>query len=232
MASGSLPPVTILMTTWAPDDGEKGRAREEAARRALRSWERQLRYSGSLFLHVADDGSALPGYPVRVTEGTLFWEKATFSYQQRQGLGASLNKGLAEAFSRSPLVLHAVDDWELLESLDLDPWVKTLLDPDLRLGMIRLGPPHPDLSGVVKMVPEGWLLWLERHHYAFSFRPALWHERLIQTYGPFEERTSALHCEWDYNERFCGRSGPDIALALPVPWAHIYTSELSAVTPS
>ena len=57
------------------------------------------------------------------------------------------------------------------------------------------------------------------------------HKRFIDRYGPFPENCSALDCEYLYNDRFCNNQGPDIVLALPHPWYHIYGVDLSGVVP-
>lgn len=204
-----------------------------SAREALSSWQQHLLYpAGDVFLHVADDGSVPDGYPERFGpfHDSRFGEPS-FSRQERHGVGASLNAGFAEAFKRSPFALYFVDDWALTGDLDLTAWVRILLE-DESIGMVRLGPPHPDLTGRVKHTPIGWYLRLDRHHYAFAHRPALYHERFLTAYGAFEEDVNAYDCERIYAERFCKTAGPDIVYALPYPWSHVGTVELAGVQPS
>ena len=57
-----LPPITIVMTTWAPI-GPVGESRRESASLALISWRDRLRYEGQLRLCISDDGSTLEKYP-------------------------------------------------------------------------------------------------------------------------------------------------------------------------
>lgn len=219
---GSLPTITIVVTTWFPP-GEDGDKRYNIFREALASWHQHLKYDGELHYHIADDGTfAWPGLP----------PPATFSRQNRRGVGASLNAGFAQAFAQGELALYAVDDWKLAADLDLTPWARLLRDSSL-MGCVRLGPPHPDLTGAVLHLGEnGWALLLEKHHYAFGFRPALYHKRFFDYYGWFDEGISSLEAERLYNERFCENfRGPDIVLALFTPFDHIYGVELSAVVP-
>lgn len=229
-------PLTIVITTYAPP-GEVGVQRRNAALHTWQTWRDHLKYSGELRVHVADDGSELVDY----TE--TWWKQLnkryplcsignlTYSQQARWGVGASFNAGLREAHKVSPLTLYAVDDWMLTADLNLDPWTDLLLTNE-SLGAIRLGPPHPWLTGQVEHHDGGrWALRIDRHHYAFSFRPTLFHQRLFDAYGPLDEDISALESERIYNDRFCTAGGPDIALALLHPWDHIYTTELSGVTP-
>lgn len=128
------PPVTIVMTTWFihPE-------RVKVAQQALKSWCDYLRYEGNLHLHVADDGSELAWEPANSWYNT---NRITFSRQEREGVGASLNKGFKQAFECSPIVLYMVDDWFLTQPFDLAPWVH-LLVARTDVGIVRLGPPHP-----------------------------------------------------------------------------------------
>ena len=82
------------------------------------------------------------------------------------------------------------------------------------------------------MFRQGWGLRLERYGFAFGHRPALYHRRMIDAYGFFDENCSALECERLYNERFSTTKGPDILLALYTPYEHDDSLEsLSGVEP-
>jgi hypothetical protein len=240
-----LPPIVILMTTWAPDNAV-GRSRARSAQIALSSWAEHLRYP-RLGLHIADDGSTLPGHVERLHELgiALGWEVTT-SRQERGGVGASLNAGIAVAARQKALALYAVDDWALTADLDLIPWAELLQHwaPDVAgqlpglpsVGCVRLGPPHPDQTGRVVMAPSGWALLLDRHHFVAAQRPALWNPQLFDVfnYGPWPENCSALECERIFNERFCDPAfvhGPGIVQALPHPWAHVGDAEVGDITP-
>lgn len=234
-ADEELLPITIVVTTYAPP-GEVGIQRRNAAMQAWESWRENLKYDGELRVHIADDGSELVDY----TES--WWKqtnrryplcevgKLTYSRQNRWGVGASLNAGLRAAHQNSPLTLYAVDDWKLVDPINLTPWAK-LLHAHEDLGALRLGPPHPWLTGQVEHDDGRWYLRIDRHHYAFSFRPTLFHQRLFDAYGQLPEDVTSLESEKQYNEAFCAADGPDIALALLTPYDHIYTTELSAVQP-
>lgn len=232
------PALTILMTTYFPP-GEVGRRRLEEALRALTSWRKNLQYDGALRLHVGDDGSD----PAHMR---LFWEAVkygwplTFRSQERGGVGASLNKGIMAALEHSPLMAMFVDDWELLHPFDLTAWADWLLE-DESLCAVRFFP-HPALTGTVEHNAGRWGLRLDRHHFAWSHRPALWHNRLPLFYGWHPEGVNAYECERIYNERFNAKEGwtpetptpehwPDILLALPSPFDHRSTVELGDVTP-
>lgn len=230
------PDLTIIATTWAPE-GLVGDARLQSWERSLQSWGSSLIYPGDIYLHIADDGSRCDakGVPEPIAVGQRRSSfKITTTQQTRRGVGASLNAGFKQAFERSPLVAYFVDDWELEADLDLTPWAQLLMR-DKSVGMVRLGPPHPGLTGRIQMFEEGWGLRLNPRAggYVFSHRPALCHQRMIDAYGWFDEGVSAMECERLYNERFCKRSKPpDIVYALPYPWRHIGDQEVGDITPS
>lgn len=218
-----FPLISIVMTTYITV-----KSRKQAVEKTLASWEENLKYEGTAQLIIADDGSTLDWQPKK------FWSLPILEMgQRRHGVGASLNRGFMTAFKSSPLVLYAVDDWALTEDFDLTPWAEMLLTRE-DIGMVRTGPPHPGIGGVVEALTpnwQGWALRLARKNFAFAHRPALYHQRLIDSYGWFKEDCSALECERDYNERFVTGTGPDIVLALPHPWQHIASIELSAMEP-
>lgn len=223
-----LPTLAIMTTTWAPDT-EVGISRRASAEKAIRSWKKHLKYDGELRLHIADDGSLLPGYPD--TLGKI-WPGATVTRQERQGVGASLNNGFEAVISwETPVAAYLVDDWALTAPLDLTPWVRVLIEDD-SVGMVRLGLPHPDLTGMVKHLGvNGWGLLLARHHYACGHRPALYHRRFLEAYGRFLEGVSAMDCEQAYAQQFNNGVGPEVMVAMPHPWVHVGESEVGDVVP-
>ncbi len=245
--------ITIVMTTWLPG-GEASLLRAQAIEKALQSWHDNLVHDGAIHLHVADDGSSDAEFDGLATLIGRRWDRGvtTFSRQRRRGLGASLNAGLGVALERSPLILHAVDDWELLTPCALRSWAQ-LLEEDATVGMVRFFP-HPDLSGRVENLGDGrgHVLRLDRHHFAFATRPFLAHRRFFDAYGPFKEGVNAYDCERLYNDGFChgipladgrlmhearpgvwspGLGGPDIVLALPSAWEPIGSIELAHIVP-
>ncbi len=215
------PPITAVVTTYITTQ-----QRKEVVERTLMSWGKYLYYEGEINLILSDDGSSQPFHPSWSPDP--IWTR-----QDRRGVGASLNAGFNLAFRTSPIVLYAVDDWSLTEPLDLTPWVRLLMERD-DVGLVRLGPPHPNLTGKVEMVTslwQGWGLRLDKKGLVVAQRPALWHKRMIDAYGWFQEQVSALECERLYNEHFCQADGPDAVLVLPHPWLHIESESLSSLTP-
>lgn len=204
--------VGIIVTTYFPE-GEIGKRRMEYAKVAFTSWVDNLRLSEETHFHVADDGSS-----AEWIEPFKEFVEGSFSQQQRLGVGASLNAGIQEIKLRNIDVFgYFVDDWILNDGFYARSWVELLRNRN-HIGVVRIGMPHPGITGRVEMEPEGWLLRLNRHNFAFGFRPALYHTRFFEAYGPFDEMQSSLECERMYNERFCKGQGPDIVLALPSPF--------------
>ena len=217
------------MTTYFPP-GAIGARRKAAAQQTVETWDEHLYYDGDLYVHVGDDGSA----PEHDGPLNLGWAAGvTTSRQERHGVGASLNAGCRRAFERPDgLALYAVDDWTLTTDLDLTLWAQ-MIGP-VGLGCLRLGPPHPGLTGTIHHWDNGgqidhpgiWWLDLDRHHFAFGHRPALYDRRLFEDYGWFDEDVNAYECERLYNNRFTMRSaGSSIGLALHHPWIPIAQEE-------
>ncbi|MDD2731020.1 MAG: glycosyltransferase family A protein [Candidatus Izemoplasmatales bacterium] len=205
-------PVTIVMTTWFVS-----LERMKIAEQTLKSWNDKLVYEGDILLHVADDGSDLEWKPEK------FWKRSeiTYSRQERQGVGASLNAGFNKAYETSPYVLYMVDDWRLNTPFDITPWayvLKTRRD----IGVVRLGPPHPFTEGRIEPLTDNWQSWglvyARTGGYVYGQRPAIYHKRFTDYYGQFKEKCSAIECEKEYNIRYDTKFGPYIVLALPHPW--------------
>lgn len=229
----SRPPITALCTTYFPP-GAEGALRERVAEDVVATWERHLSYDGEIRLHVADDGSDEEHFE-KFWAFTERWRDSSSS-QQRRGVGASLNHALRAAFAVSPLALYLIDDWKALADFDLTPWADLLINDDVppaRTGMVRFSPPHPGLTGVVTAFPSGWGLRLDRHNFAFATRPALYHQRMIDRYGWFDEGVNAFVVEDRYNNQFCEGMDGDIGivLALPLIFDHVESIELGDITP-
>lgn len=247
-------PITIIMTTWAPED-ERGNMRIAAAEQALKSWQENLQYDGELLLHVADDGSNNGDYGSSIDSPPACWWKGkkTFS-RQSGGVGASMNAGFRQAFTRSPLAFYVVDDWLLLEPFDLSPWADFLLRSK-DLGLMIFGPPSSGVRGrwgqiavaepykldatrdphnqLYLFFPEPTPGTPPRWCYGYSQRPALYHKRFIQQHGWMDEDDSAIWSERVYNERWSKRGGGDIAWPhVQSFWRHIPGTEFGLINPT
>lgn len=235
-----FPLVVIVMTVYFPR-GKDGIKRRVVDRMTLRSWKKFLVYNGTIEIIAVNDGYAVENEEDReifskfAEDATSIWGDAiSFCHHERNGVGGSLNMGFDLVFQHfSPIALYAVDDWALTQPFDITPWVQLLVERE-DVGMVRLGPPHPGTTGWIGAYTDNWQGWamrLDRQGFSFGHRPALYHKRMIDSYGWFKEDCSALECEKDYVERFCQMRGPDIVLALPHPWQHIDSVELAYLDP-
>jgi hypothetical protein len=177
-----------------------------------------MKYDGELRLHVADDGSVVEWEPEKIWPGPV-----TRSRQERYGVGASLNAGFREAFKTSPLVFYGVDDWQLQQVFDLSPWAQLLMEHE-DVGIVRLGPPSPFMRGEVVIYTtnwQGWGLKAEPYGFCVGHRPEIFHKRMIDTYGWWEEGINACEVERRYTVAWAADPKLQIVLALPHPWFHI-----------
>lgn len=222
---------SIIMTTWLPDS-EEGEKRLKIIESTVISWALNLISNDDIRMIVCDDGSSEPMFNKLKAIVNENWPRVGTSYfqQQRKGVGASLNKGVIEGTKYSDILLHMVDDWRLLKPLDLDPWIEALSNIQSIAGFRFF--PHPNLSGEIHYINPGiYAMSLDRHHFAFATRPSLWHSRMFESYGMFEESVSAYECERLYNINYCTLSGPILYLALPDEWEHMGGVELGDITP-
>lgn len=223
----NYPPVTLIATTYITDQ-----RRHDVANATIHSWLVEFKYDDDIQLHIADDGSAFNSL-AEIFKSLCPDLRITESRQERGGYGASLNAGLKKAFETSPLVFLGADDWYLTSLFYLTPWIKALLENE-SIGCIRLGPPHPNLTGRLEMISDDWQGWglrLNKGGYAYGDRPALYHKRFFDAYGKFQEGVSALECVRLYDEKVSYTHGPDVVLALPHPFVHLDSPSLSSIEP-
>ena len=207
--------ITILATTYVPPGGQ---ARADAIELSLRSWREHIKVSGDLHVHVADDGSAVDLEDLwRDVVGD--WASFSYSRQEREGVGASLNRGLAICREKSPLVLYPMDDWQLVSDANLDPWVE-ILTQHQDVGCIRLTPSGGTTGGAARRFGAVVAVEFGRDGHYWSMLPALHHERFFQAYGAFSEGTSAVEVEADYNRKVKSTNGPAVLTAILSPWQH------------
>lgn len=189
--------VVIIMTTLAHNNTD-GEVRAANALFTVDSWRRHIKVPArtEIDLHISDDGSSLPGYPIDHFE----YYNTCGSRQEQGGVGASLNAGLRH-HPDTDIYAYFVDDWALTTDLDLQPWID-LLNNDHAIGMVRLGLPHPWITGEAIHDNGLWYWRLQPHHYAFGHRPALIHRRMHDRLGYYKEKVTALECEKDFNDRW------------------------------
>lgn len=105
----------------------------------LESTLKNLRFSGDLNVHIADDGSDDGDY-VRelVNVAKRFGVKCiSATVTGHKGYGANYNLAMQVVHERSDFVLPLEDDWELIRELDVDTILKAMVE--LGAGCVRLG---------------------------------------------------------------------------------------------
>lgn len=175
-----MPDLVAVVTTYFPP-GDAGRQRMDATIRAIRSWQERM-VGARLHFVVCDDGSAVSpleefSYMMsRITGGT--WDNVATN---RLGCGASLAAAVkaADDFFPGLPIFYAQDDWELLWPLDVTPALDLIWTGVADI--VRLGPTHPGLTGIVERTPvEGaeWCLYYDWDGggYVVSWRPAIYRE--------------------------------------------------------
>ena len=228
------PRMTLVVSTFFPDS-DNGAERARVALSCVRSWRTNIRRNVQLNLHVSDDGS--PGHTLETfLDGVRFcFQEFTHTRQERRGLGASLNAGFRQAYQSGHLALYVPDDFYLASGIDL-AFAANLMEADPDIGMVRIGLPHPDITGTIRHFPgiddvETFALVMDPHHYVMGQRPSLYHRRMFDAIGPFKEGVSALACEADYNDRWL-RDRPFKAVQwIPNLWEHRHTIELGDIDP-
>lgn len=136
--TGDFPKLMILLLTYASETKSE---RAGYAEKTLRSALDNIRYSGQISVHIADDGSA-KGHVAKLEKiagGYATVHGVSTSNAGRGGYGKSYNLATQQIHEHSEVVLVLEDDWELRQPLDLGPFVQTLVDARPVIGCIRLG---------------------------------------------------------------------------------------------
>ena len=117
------PNICVLLLTYN---------RLEYAQKTLSKARENLRYSGNILWHIADDGS-----PEEYRAALIGTNEVTVSNSQRGGYGPNYNLALQVVHSYADIILPLEDDWELTRELDLDTLVEALQEG--KFGCIRMG---------------------------------------------------------------------------------------------
>lgn len=223
------PPLGIMLLTYAPD----GSPRADYAEQTLRGALENLKYSGEIHVHIADDGSS-QAYRDRLMffAGCFANVKSLgVTNSGRGGYGANYNAATMHIHSRVGIVLPLEDDWVLQRPLDLDPLVRVLLN-EPRIGMIRMGYigySHPLRAEFVWSEGQHFLLLdpSSPSQYVFSGGPRLETVEWARSVGPWPEGLAAGETEL----AVCGRNAARQRVAWPIElvgpqghlWEHIGT---------
>lgn len=228
------PQVSILIITYK---------RLDVVTRTIRALGKNLRYTGPIHWHVADDGSGQE-YIDKVGSAILLAQQAmeitgpiTYTDAQRKGVGVSMNMGQHTCWSMSDYVLWLEDDWYLKHEFDLHPCVR-FLHEHANYGMIRLG--YLQVGLKAKTVSGCDRLWwsIDRESddpFIFTGHASLRHKRFYEAYGDYNPGYTPGNTECDYAYRFLQKAGPDIVYpALYGNWGpfdHIGEESLKDVKP-
>lgn len=106
--------------------------RHEYAKKTIDALIKNVKYSGNLHWHIADDGSPQE----HVDALKMIEPPSTITNANRNGYGASYNLATQVLHNEYEYLLMVEDDWELTRELDLDPLVVAL---DEGINCIRLG---------------------------------------------------------------------------------------------
>lgn len=136
--TGDFPKLMIMLLTYAKDAKSP---RAKYAEKTLRGVLDNVRYSGQLSVHIADDGSPQSHVDKlrQIAGGYPSVNGITSSNANRSGYGASYNLATQTIHQHAQVVLPLEDDWELRQALNLDPFVETLVNASPAIGCIRLG---------------------------------------------------------------------------------------------
>lgn len=219
--------VTIITTTYFSKE-HRGEERMKTALESIDSWGN---IETDWLLHVSDDGSDADLWQ-SFSDHLRRHTRATFSQQQRQGIGASLNAGLAQAWSNGGLALYIVDDMKLEAPLDLS-FPANVLNHNEDIMAVRIGLPHPDTTGKVRHFPgehpyESYMLELDPHHYVMTHRPFLAHQRMMYL-GSYLEGVHSGDCEREFNERYLRDPKLKVMQWIPNIWNHNSDVELGYI---
>lgn len=206
-----LPAVCLIVLTYAPPEHPQ---RAIAAVNTLVAALNNIRYSGLLNVHIADDGSPeahreklreiAGGYDHVGTVGVTNTE--------RGGYGASYNRATQAVHTGNEIVIPLEDDWRLTRDLDLDPLVATLLDDDLGIRCIRLGYVGftQQLFGEFLHTPAGPMLLIDPESpepHVFAGHARIETREFERAIGPWPEGIAAGPTEFEVSHRPEARRG-------------------------
>jgi glycosyl transferase family 2 len=222
-----FPPVYILLTTYK---------RTETALRTIRNIKEKLIYPNYGW-YVNDDGSDQDHVNAIMEEIGVDYHRY-FHNSNRQGVGRGMNTCLMDLWAKGvELFIAMEDDWELIQPLDLTPYVKLLMDHE-EYGMVRFGYMAANLL-LYTISEEGKILYRvepNEETYRFTGHPSLRHKRFHEHYGYYDEGLTPGMTELSMAGKTNAKSpGPYIVLSGDYncygAFAHIGTEALGDVEP-
>lgn len=216
----------IGATTYYPDTPAGEQRMLQFTEQVAVSWRLGLEYEGPVECIAVDDESPLDWKPGQAVDQVF--------RLPRGGVGQSLNALFRMAAEEDAILLYLVDDWFCGWPYEITKWA-AMLD-DRTIAQLRIGPPHPDISGVIRHRDGLFVLEMFRTRGGFvvSHRPTLFNPReWVDAYGQWAEGVNAYDCERMMNERACALAGDGLQHlhAIDYPWRHMDSIELGDVTP-
>lgn len=225
--------VAVVMSTWNPPGGERGRYAVETVKALV----------GNLYckdacifrLIIADDGSDDNGFIYECAEiaYSAWGVRTVATVANRHGIGGSLNKAL-EQVGIAEHWLYCTDDWVLTKPLDIAPALTLMRE--FEYDYVRLNPMHPNLACKTKFAERvGWWLEIDQTQggYAFATRPFLATKKFYTHVGPFAENLDAYKTETDYAIRVSKERGLRLAglVDLHGGWKHVGVQGVGKIDP-
>jgi hypothetical protein len=184
----------------------------------IRGIDQHLKYSlGSALWYVADDGSEPDHVGAIVRE--LDWRGHTLAEirSNRHGYGANINWAKRRAGSRCAAFLVLEDDWYLTEPMDIDPYVRLLVEKPDHVSFVRLG--HLPIQLDLESVGHDGRMYLDvkkSRQYAFSGNPHLTTPYAVACYGEYPTGKNPGETELAYDAQIRQKSGPAILWPLAI----------------
>jgi len=221
-----FPPIYVLLTTYK---------RTDTAVRTIRGIKEKLIYPNYGWF-VSDDGSSQDHINTVMQEIGVNYHRYLYN-SNRKGVGHGMNHSLVELWDMGvELVISMEDDWELTAPLDLEPYVRTLVDHSEN-GLIRFGYISEGLTGKT-VSQEGklyWNLYNLGETYRFTGHPHLKHKRFHDVYGYYDEGWAAGKTELSMCGKTNLKTGPNILYPTDCAtygfFAHIGTESLKDIKP-
>ena len=121
--------------------------------------------------------------------------------KERHGLGASMNRGLEDAFETSYECLRMEDDWLLKRPLDVGVWADCM--DRLSIGSVRLGMMFRAPQELVPLTDDLYKLrsWKNRR-FSFNNQVAIVTDAVYQLLGRYPENVSPVEVECHMADRY------------------------------
>lgn len=224
------PEICILLTTYK---------RTEVACRTIEALRRNFQWP-NISWYISDDGSD-PAHIRSLYDAIGPTYTTHFFDSEHRGVGLGMNHCLLEMWDKGiEFVLSMEDDWELTNTLVVDPFVRALQNHPEH-GMIRFGYLAANLLGYL-VSEEGMLYWRLDNNgetYRFAGHPHLKHRRFhdpsMGGYGYYDVGLAPGMTELSMCGKVNQKSGPDILYpATGGAWGffgHIGSESLADVDP-